>query len=115
MEEQDGTTFLYVVKKGDRYYTLGNPRYTEFKEVDSVFAVDITEYYDAQTDSFSGISDNVNIGAMQYQMSAGSYMQIEKKRKPTWAFFFWNSNILAKFSLQRLSYPNRTASAYSSG
>jgi len=77
LEEQDGTTFLYVVKKGDRYYTLGNPRYTEFKEVDSVFAVDITEYYDAQTNSFSGISDNVNIGAMQYQMSAGSYMYVD--------------------------------------
>ena len=77
LEEQDGTTFLYVVKKGDRYYTLGNPRYTEFKEVDSVFAVDITEYYDAQTNSFSGISDNVNIGVMQYQMSAGSYMYVD--------------------------------------
>ena len=77
LEGQDGTTFLYVVKKGDRYYTLGNPRYTEFKEVDSVFAVDITEYYDAQTNSFSGISDNVNIGAMQYQMSAGSYMYVD--------------------------------------
>ena len=77
LEQQNGTTFLYVVKSGDRYYTLGNPRYTEFKEVDSVYAVDITEYYDAQTNSFSGISDNVNIGAMQYQMSAGSYMYVD--------------------------------------
>ena len=42
LEQQNGTTFLYVVKSGDRYYTLGNPRYTEFKEVDSVYAVDIT-------------------------------------------------------------------------
>lgn len=77
LEGQNGTTFLYVVKKGDRYYTLGNPRYTTYKEVDSVFAVDITEYYDAQTNSFSGISDNVNIGAMQYQMNSGSYMYVD--------------------------------------
>ncbi|MBR2321695.1 MAG: hypothetical protein IKA57_06125 [Clostridia bacterium] len=77
LEEQNGTTFLYVVKSGDRYYTPGNPRYTEFKEVDSVYAVDITEYYDAQTNTFSGISNSVNVGAMQYQMNAGSYMYVD--------------------------------------
>ena len=77
LEGQNGTTFLYVVKSGDRYYTLGNPRYSEFNEVDSVYAVDITEYYDAQTNTFSGISDNVNVGAMQYQMNAGSYMYVD--------------------------------------
>ena len=77
LEQQNGTTFLYVVKKGDRYYTLGNPRYTEFEEVDSVYAVDITEYYDAQTNTFSGISNNVNIGVMQYQQNSGSYMYVD--------------------------------------
>ena len=77
LEDQNGTTFLYVVKSGDRYYTLGNPRYTEFKEVDSVLAVDITEYYDADTNTFSGISNNVNVGAMQYQMKSGSYMYVD--------------------------------------
>ncbi len=76
LEQQNGTTFLYVVKSGDRYYTLGNPRYTEFKEVNSVYAVDITEYYNAQTNTFSGISNNVNVGAMQYQMNSGSYMYV---------------------------------------
>ena len=77
LEQQNGTTFLYVVKRDDRYYTLGNPRYTEFKEVDSVYAVDITEYYDAQTNTFSGISNNVNIGVMQYQQNSGSYMYVD--------------------------------------
>ena len=77
LEDQNGTTFLYVVKSGDRYYTPGNPRYTEFKEVDSVYAVDITEYYNAQTNTFSGISNSVNVGAMQYQMNAGSYMYVD--------------------------------------
>ncbi len=77
LDEQNGMTFLYVVKRGDRYYTLANPRYTEFKEVDSVRAVDITEYYDAQTNTFSGISDNVNVGVMQYQQNAGSYMYLD--------------------------------------
>ena len=77
LEDQNGTTFLYVVKSGDRYYTPGNPRYTEFKEVDSVYAVDITEYYNAQTNTFSGISNNLNVGAMQYQMNAGSYMYVD--------------------------------------
>ena len=77
LEEQDGTTFLYVVKRGDRYYTLGNPGYTEFKEVDSVDAVDITEYYDAQTNTFSGISNNVKVGVMQYQQNSGSYMYVD--------------------------------------
>ena len=77
LEDQNGTTFLYVVKSGDRYYTPGNPRYTEFKEVDSVYAVDITEYYNAQTNTFSGISNSVNVGAMQYQMNSGSYMYVD--------------------------------------
>lgn len=77
LEQQNGTTFLYVVKSGDRYYTLGNPRYTEFKEADSVYAVDITEYYDAQTNTFSGISNNVNVGVMQYQQNSGSYMYLD--------------------------------------
>ena len=72
LDEKNGMTFLYVVKRDDRYYTLGNPRYTEFKEVDSVYAVDITEYYDAQTNTFSGIPDSANVGAMQYQMNSGS-------------------------------------------
>ena len=77
LEGQNGTTFLYVVKSGDRYYTPGNPRYTEFKEVDSVYAIDITEYYDAQTNTFSGISNSVNVGALQYQMNSGSYMYVD--------------------------------------
>ena len=77
LDEKNGMTFLYVVKRGDRYYTLSNPRYTEFKEVDSVNAVDITEYYDAQTNTFSGISNNVNVGVMQYQMNSGSYMYVD--------------------------------------
>ena len=77
LEGQNGTTFLYVVKSGDRYYTPGNPRYTEFQEVDSVYAVDITEYYDADTNTFSGISNSVNVGAMQYQMKSGSYMYVD--------------------------------------
>ena len=77
LDEQNGMTFLYVVKRGDRYYTPGNPRYTEFKEVDSVYAVDITEYYDAQTNTFSGISNNVNVGVMQYQQNSGSYMYLD--------------------------------------
>jgi len=77
LEGQNGTTFLYVVKSGDRYYTPANPRYTEFKEVDSVSAIDITEYYDAQSNSFSGISNNVNVGVMQYQMNSGSYMYVD--------------------------------------
>ncbi|MBR4954583.1 MAG: hypothetical protein IKY46_01555, partial [Clostridia bacterium] len=77
LEQQNGTTFLYVAKRGDRYYTLGNPRYTKFKEVDSVYAVDITEYYDAQTNTFSGISNNANVGVMQYQMNSGSYMYVD--------------------------------------
>ena len=72
LDEKNGMTFLYVVKRDDRYYTPGNPCYTEFKEVDSVFAVDITEYYDAQTNTFSGISNNVNVGVMQYQQNSGS-------------------------------------------
>ena len=77
LDEKNGMTFLYVVKRDDRYYTLGNPRYTEFKEVDSVYAVDITEYYDAQTNTFSGISNNVNVGVMQYQQNSGSYMYLD--------------------------------------
>ena len=77
LEGQNGTTFLYVVKSGDRYYTLGNPRYTTYKEVDSVYAVDITEYYDAQNNTFSGIPDSANVGAMQYQMNSGSYMYVD--------------------------------------
>ena len=80
LEGQNGTTFLYVVKSGDRYYTLGNPRYTTYKEVDSVYAVDITEYYDAQNNTFSGIPDSANVGAMQYQMNSGSYMYVDGDR-----------------------------------
>lgn len=77
LDDRNGMTFLYVVKSGDRYYTLGNPRYSKFEEVDSVAAIDITEYYDAETNSFSGISNNVNIGVMQYQQSASSYMYVD--------------------------------------
>ena len=77
LENTDGMTFLYVAKRDGRYYTPANPRYTGFQEVDSVYAIDITEYYDADTNSFSGISNAVNVGVLQYQQIAGSYMYLD--------------------------------------
>ena len=70
LEGQFGTTFLYVVKRDGRYYTPAHPQVSGYAEVDSVAAVDITEYYDAQTNTFSGIPDSANVGVMEYQ----SYM-----------------------------------------
>ena len=66
-DELLGMTFLYVVERDGRYYTMCNPHYTERTEVDSVSAIDITEYYDAETNTFSGIEDSTNIGVMQLQ------------------------------------------------
>lgn len=69
LEDQDGTTFLYVIKKDGRYYTPAHPGAVgDYKEMDSVSAIDITEYWDAETNTFSGIPDSANVGVMQYQM-----------------------------------------------
>ena len=65
--EHLGMTFLYVVERDGHYYTMSNPHYTERTEVDSVAAIDITEYYDSDTNTFSGIEDSSNIGVMQFQ------------------------------------------------
>ena len=67
LENQFGTTFLYVVKRDGRFYTPANPGFSGFKEVDVVSAVDITEYWDAETNTFSGIPDSANVGVMEYQ------------------------------------------------
>ena len=67
LEGQYGTTFLYVVKRDGRFYTPAHPHVSGFAEVDSVAAVDITEYWDAQTNTFSGIPDSANVGVMMYQ------------------------------------------------
>ena len=68
LEGQFGTTFLYVVKSGDRYYTPAHPgSIGDFAEKDSVAAVDITEYWDEDTNTFSGIPASANVGVMQYQ------------------------------------------------
>lgn len=69
-DELLGTTFLYIAERDGRYYTMCNPRYTEKTQVDSVSAIDITEYYNADTNTFSGIEDSVNIGIMQLQRDA---------------------------------------------
>ena len=69
LEEQDGTSFLYVIKKDGRYYTPAHPgAIGDYKEMTSVAAVDITEYWDAATNTFSGIPESANVGVMQYQM-----------------------------------------------
>jgi len=68
LEGQFGTTFLYVVKSGDRYYTPAHPgSIGDFDEKDSVAAVDITAYWDEDTNTFSGIPNSANVGVMQYQ------------------------------------------------
>ena len=73
LENQDGTSFLYVMKSGDRYYTPAHPSssVTSFTEVDSVAAIDITAYWDSATNTFSNIPNSANLGVMQYQTYAG--------------------------------------------
>ena len=67
LEGQYGTTFLYVVKRNGRFYTPAHPHVSGFAEVDSVASVDITAYWDEETNTFSGIPDSANVGVMMYQ------------------------------------------------
>lgn len=68
LDDTHGTSYLYVIKSGGRFYTLAHPNVGGYSGFDSVAAVDITEYWDAETNTFSNIPDSANVGAMQYQM-----------------------------------------------
>lgn len=67
LENQSGTTFLYVVKSGDRFYTPKHPGVDEFGAYDYMGSVDITSYWDEETNTFSGIPDDTSAAVMQYQ------------------------------------------------
>lgn len=80
LEDQFGTTFLYVVKKDGRYYTPSQPdSVSDFEYFDSVAAIDITDYWNSATNTFSDIPDSLNVGAFEYQSNPfpgdyGSYV-----------------------------------------
>jgi|GEM_PF-1870972 len=68
LDELHGVSFLYVIKRDGHFYTPAHPGFVgEYKEVDSVPAIDITAYWDEDTNTFSAIPDSAGVGVLQYQ------------------------------------------------
>ncbi len=68
LDDRHGISFLYVIEKGGRFYTPAHPgEVGDYEEKESIPSVDITEYWDEETNTFSGIPDSANVGVMQYQ------------------------------------------------